>query len=219
MSPRAFPDFSGRTIDAGRLFLRKILGRGGTGVVYEATDIVDPARPTYAVKWLGLPKNSGMRREQQLEYLDRFDAEYLHHARVSDHPNVVTLHRVIDDAELRCKWLVLDYCPGGDLFDAITTRNPFWLNEERTRSICLQLIDAVAHCHARGIYRAYDSYVETQALADHALQTATSSPKTSLSPPTVTASISATSASRLRTPGAPKPSARADTTHLVSLVC
>jgi serine/threonine protein kinase len=153
MSDRTFDDFTGRTIDAGRLFLQSILGRGGHAVVYKAIDIIDPARPAYAVKWLGLPTHSRMRPDKEREHLDQLDAEYYHHARVADHPNVLTLHRIIDDTEFNCKWIVLDYCPGGDLFTAITERNPFWLNDERTRSICLQLVDAIAYCHARGIYR------------------------------------------------------------------
>jgi serine/threonine protein kinase len=42
------------------------------------------------------------------------------HTIASNHSNVVTLHRVIDSPEDPCVYVILDYCPDGDLFSMIT---------------------------------------------------------------------------------------------------
>jgi serine/threonine protein kinase len=154
-STTRFPIYTGDIIDGGRLQLLSVLGQGGFGVVYKAVDVLDPAHAVYAVKWLGLPTSSSHHQVSPGEHAQRLaklEHEADMHARVSDHPNILTLHRTVTDDERECRWMVSDYISGGDVFDAQTQRNPFWRNDERTRSICLQLIDAVAHCHRQGVY-------------------------------------------------------------------
>jgi serine/threonine protein kinase len=108
-----------------------------------------------AVKWLGLPTSSSRNQVspgKHAQRLAKLEHEADMHARVSDHPNILTLHRTIIDDKRKCRWMVSDYISGGDVFNAQTQRNPFRRNNEHTRSICLQLIDAVAHCHRQRVY-------------------------------------------------------------------
>jgi serine/threonine protein kinase len=151
--PSRFPNYSGQAIDSGRLVLLSVLGEGGSSVVYKAVDAIDPERPLYAVKWLGLPlAHENASADTRRAYLEGLDAEYFMHASVSDYPNIVTLHRIIVDDVRDCRWLVLDYHPGGDLFSSINEHNPLWKNEARTRRIFLQLVDAITHCHNRQVF-------------------------------------------------------------------
>jgi hypothetical protein len=145
--PATIPTYTGKIIDYGRLYLTSILGRGSFGIVYKAIDLQDSAQTAYAVKWVGHPGD-----QQDACGADYLNSEADNHSMVCDHPNIVTLHRVIDDRRRNCRWLVMAYIPGGPLIDAITTRHAFWRNETRARSVCLQLVSAVQHCHARGVY-------------------------------------------------------------------
>lgn len=149
----SFPDFTGKTIDRGRLLLQSQVGFGGAGVVYKALEIFGSHRCTYAVKWLGVPghlRNACVAEKE--EYQNRLANEVRLHGLVSDHPNVLTLHRVLEDRVHECYWMVLDWCPGGDMFNALTERNWWWRDEEKTKRVLLQLADAVAYCHVRGVY-------------------------------------------------------------------
>ncbi|MCJ1361442.1 hypothetical protein MMC16_000542 [Acarospora aff. strigata] len=71
------------------------------------------------------------------------------HARLGYHPNIVNLiHSFETDAHL---YLVLEFCPMGDLYEAIRVgRGP--LETEHVREFMLQLLDAVAHMHSKGLY-------------------------------------------------------------------
>jgi serine/threonine protein kinase len=151
MSTPRFPLYTGETIDAGRLRLHSILGQGGFGVVYRAYDT--STHKTYAVKWLGLPFEYRNNTDAEIDaYYALLRTEIDAHERASDLPGVVTLHRTVTDDTRSCFWLVLNFVRGGDVFDAVKLHNPFWCNEKRTRSVVLQLIDAVAALHAQKVY-------------------------------------------------------------------
>lgn len=183
----------GHTIADGRLELVSILGLGAYGVVYLARDTKhylhqQPFASTsaytasaarlasahgaasgfYAVKCLnkiGLDK-----RQRAFQH-----REITLHTMASGHPNVVSLHRVIDNADDPCVYVVLDYCPDGDLFSMITetqrymlpappstphcsTFTDFAFSPERRqmdaliRDVFDQILDAVEYCHRMGIY-------------------------------------------------------------------
>ena len=78
-----------------------------------------------------------------------FAEEVALHSMVTDHPGVLTLHRTFTYGGRA--YLVLDYCGGGTLLSAITSQGLFWYDDEAITRAFLQLCDAVAHCHRRGI--------------------------------------------------------------------
>ncbi|CAD6241808.1 unnamed protein product [Miscanthus lutarioriparius] len=61
--------------------------------------------------------------------------------------HVVALHAAFEDAD--AVHLVLDLCPGGDLFALVSARGP--LPEPEAAGLVAQLADALAGCHRRGV--------------------------------------------------------------------
>lgn len=123
------------------LELRSILGVGAYGVVYTAIDI--RTHIPYAVKALNkFGLDARQRRFQQREIR-------LHH-QASQHPNVVSLVRILDGQD--CTFVVIEYCPEGDLFTNITEKGRFVGNDPLAKHAFLQILDAVQYCHASGIY-------------------------------------------------------------------
>ncbi|PVH78714.1 kinase-like protein, partial [Cadophora sp. DSE1049] len=128
------------------LELKGILGTGAYGVVYSAIDHL--TQTWYAVKALSKTNANG-------EPLDRRQREFqsreiqLHYA-ASAHPNVVSMLKIVDDPE--CTYVVLEYCPEGDLFSNITERGRYVSNDALVRQAFLQILNAVEHCHRLGIY-------------------------------------------------------------------
>ncbi|ATY65731.1 negative regulator of sexual conjugation and meiosis [Cordyceps militaris] len=135
----------GRLLE-GTLQLTDILGTGAYGVVYAAVDITTGVR--YAVKCLSKYNADGSPLERrQVAYQQR---EISLHYKASAHANVVSLHRMIADVD--CLYVVLEYCPEGDLFLNITERGHYVGNDALAKQAFLQVLDAVEHCHSLGIY-------------------------------------------------------------------
>lgn len=140
--PRCFsPEDRLGLILANRLELTGILGVGAYGVVYTAVDI--HTNISYAVKALN---KSGL-DPRQLKYQQR--EIRLHHL-ASQHPNVVSLVRIMDSMD--CTYVVMEYCPEGDLFSSITDKGNYVTNDPLVKRVFLQLLDAVQFCHSLGIY-------------------------------------------------------------------
>jgi serine/threonine protein kinase len=126
---------------AGRLQLTGILGVGAYGVVYTAVDI--QTNTPYAVKALNkLGLEPRQRKFQQREI-------QLHH-QASAHPNVASLVKIMDAPD--CTYVVIEYCPEGDLFSNITEQGKFVGNDAMAKRAFLQILDAVEYCHSIGIY-------------------------------------------------------------------
>ncbi|KAL9027177.1 MAG: hypothetical protein Q9196_004264, partial [Gyalolechia fulgens] len=126
---------------ANRLELTGILGVGAYGVVYTAVDI--HTRVPYAVKALNkIGLDPRQRRFQQREI-------QLHHE-ASHHPNVVSLVKIMDSCD--CTFVVLEFCPEGDLFSSITESGRYLGNDVMAKQAFLQILDAVHFCHSIGIY-------------------------------------------------------------------
>ena len=142
----------GKTLDAGRLELVEVLGEGAYGVVYLAVERLDdtatsskasaPAKQ-YAVKVLNRAADWSVVGQCQ-------SREIVTHKIASSHPHVLTLHDVLEDEA--ALYLVMDYCPGGDLFSAIVERHAFAQNDALLKSVFVQIVDAVQSCHDQGIY-------------------------------------------------------------------
>jgi serine/threonine protein kinase len=126
---------------AGSIELTGILGIGAYGTVYKARDIVTDAQ--YAVKALNKVGLDARQRKFQ-------DREIQLHYAASQHPNVVSLVKMLDSAE--CTYVVIEYCPEGDLFSKITEEGHYVGDDFKARHVFLQILSAVQHCHSRGIY-------------------------------------------------------------------
>jgi serine/threonine protein kinase len=126
---------------AGWLELTSILGVGAYGVVYTAIDI--HTNIPYAVKALNKAGLEPRQRKFQQREIR------LHHL-ASQHPNVVSLVRILDSPD--CTFVVIEFCPEGDLFTNITERGYFVGNDNLAKHAFLQILDAVEYCHSIGIY-------------------------------------------------------------------
>ncbi|KAG2014895.1 hypothetical protein GB937_006353 [Aspergillus fischeri] len=126
---------------ADRLELTSILANGADGVVYKGIDI--HTNVVYAVKAL----NKVGLDARQLQFQQR---EIRLHHRVSEHPNVVSLVNIMDSVD--CTYMVMEFCPEGDLFSSITEEGNFVGNDPLAKRVFLQMLDAVHYCHSLGVY-------------------------------------------------------------------
>ncbi|KAL2021301.1 hypothetical protein VTK56DRAFT_7272 [Thermocarpiscus australiensis] len=155
------------------LQLTGIVGTGAYGVVYSAVDIKTNVR--YAVKCLSKfnPDGTPLDRRQVAFQTREIRLHYL----ASAHPNVVSILKIIDYPD--CIYVVLEYCPEGDLFYNITECGQYVGKDQLAKKVFLQILDAVEHCHSLGIYHRdlkpenilVSDFGETVKLADFGLAT------------------------------------------------
>ncbi|MET7740803.1 protein kinase [Streptomyces sp. NPDC005385] len=109
---------SGRRIIDGRFALEARLGSGGMGLVWRARDLVlDRAVALKEVR----PSDPGL-AEFDPDGAAMLRARVLREARALarvDHPNVVTIHHVVDGGEHTYPWLVMELVTGGSLQDRL----------------------------------------------------------------------------------------------------
>lgn len=138
----------GYRIDNGHIKLMSVLGVGGNGVVYKAVecfddDIPEPPEPRqYAVKALS---KVGLEPRQ----VRNLESEFELHTQVSGHPHIVTFHGIVEEDDFL--FILLDYVPGGDIFDMMELHRAYLGKDDLIKSVFLQLIDAVEHIHSLGI--------------------------------------------------------------------
>jgi len=67
-----------------------------------------------------------------------------------DHPNVVKFREFI--SEEKNGWIVMEYISGVNLFELLASNNFKPLNDLRVKSLFLQLVKALQHCHSKGVF-------------------------------------------------------------------
>ncbi|MEV4331401.1 protein kinase [Streptomyces sp. NPDC049597] len=109
---------SDRRVIDGRFELEARLGGGGMGMVWRARDLVlDRAVALKEVR----PSDPGL-AEYDPEAAAMLRARVLREARALarvDHPNVVTIHHVVDGGGLTYPWIVMELVTGGSLQDRL----------------------------------------------------------------------------------------------------
>ncbi|WP_280875047.1 serine/threonine-protein kinase [Streptomyces pseudovenezuelae] len=138
---------TGRRVVDGRFELESRLGGGGMGTVWRARDLllhrsvavkeVRPADPDLAEYD---PPSARMLRERVLR-----EARAL--ARVQ-HPNVVTIHHIVDGGEGTYPWLVMELVEGGSLADRLA-RGP--MAPADAARLGRGVLDALRAAHAAGV--------------------------------------------------------------------
>jgi len=121
------------------------LNHGSFGMVFKAKDLY--TGDIVAVKCLA--KSSAASLGLSAFAIDDRSEELAIHLRIGSHPNIVNL---VDSFETQHHtFLVLEYCPNGDLYEAIRLgRGP--LETSHVREFMLQLVSAVEYMHSKGIY-------------------------------------------------------------------
>lgn len=109
---------SGRRVIDGRFELEARLGGGGMGMVWRARDLVlDRAVALKEVR----PSDPGL-AEYDPQAAATLRARVLREARALarvDHPNVVTIHHVVDGGDHAYPWIVMELVTGGSLQDRL----------------------------------------------------------------------------------------------------
>lgn len=129
-----------------RLQFLRTLGSGAYGVVHLAKDVLTGIQ--YAVKVLNKFTADGFPLDARQQHFQ--NTEMRLHYEVSAHPNIVSLLRILDHQN--CTYVVMEYCPEGDLFLNITEHGRYVGNDKAAKDVFLQILDAVAHCHRHGVY-------------------------------------------------------------------
>ncbi|KAH8879408.1 kinase-like protein [Thozetella sp. PMI_491] len=121
------------------------LNHGSFGMVFMARDI--KTGKTVAIKCL--TKRAAANDAGFDLAIDDKSEELVLHRRLAHHPNVVNL---LDSFETDAHvYLVLEFCEQGDLYEAIRMgHGP--LETEHVRRFMLELVDAVAYMHSKGVY-------------------------------------------------------------------
>jgi serine/threonine-protein kinase len=139
MPPTPADPLLGQPLD-GKFLIEKLLGVGGMGRVYKATQL--SLDKQVCVKVL----HRTMMGDPTL--IGRFKREARAASRLN-HPNSVTVIDFGQTAEDGSLYLVMEYIPGNDLGKVIREERPF--SEQRIVIIMDQVLSALADAHAAGI--------------------------------------------------------------------
>ncbi|CAM5672860.1 Serine/threonine-protein kinase PknD [Streptomyces glaucescens] len=131
----------GRVI-AGRYRLEALLGRGGMGLVWRATDQL--LRRRVAVKEIA--QDASLSPEESRRQCDRILREARAVARLS-HPHVIVVHDVVVHDER--PYIVMELIDGGSLADRISAQGP--VDAYEAARIGVHLLGALRTAHAAGV--------------------------------------------------------------------
>ncbi|KAH0463778.1 hypothetical protein IEQ34_006564 [Dendrobium chrysotoxum] len=118
--------------------LGELLGRGQFGSVYQCISV--STGEDFAVKIIDKFSGCFDRRLVYSEIKFTLLASF-------ENPRSVQIHQVYED--ITAIYLILDLCPGPDLFDRIVSHGPFF--ESEAAALITELVEAIAECHRRGI--------------------------------------------------------------------
>ncbi|KAG2172527.1 hypothetical protein INT44_002542 [Umbelopsis vinacea] len=120
----------------GQYRIKEPIGSGAYGCVFKAVHVFYGT--WHALKCIPKEKETRYQHIKEVNF----------HTRLSRHPHIVTLEKVIETATEIWLALELGQC---DLFSWITDKRSFALSEQCIRKMFLQIIDAVSYCHSQGI--------------------------------------------------------------------
>src|SRR5262245_29417948 len=124
------PSLTGRAF--GRYEIGPLIGAGGMGEVYAATDV--ELRREVAIK-IGFSKDADLRLKREAQ-----------HASQLNHPHICTIHEVgVSDGET---YIVMEYIAGRRLQELIPPEG--WSTDSVVR-YGMQIADALAHAHRHGV--------------------------------------------------------------------
>jgi serine/threonine protein kinase len=144
-SPSAsVPDLTGRYIHHNLYRCDRVIGRGAWGIVYLGTKITEPGSK-YAIKAISTLDRDG-------RVLDNIAREVaLQTAACSFTDGVLRIIDTSEDHELGLLYIITEYCPDGDLLEAILA-GKYVRKDDLIRDVFLQLVDAVETCHKQSIF-------------------------------------------------------------------
>ncbi|CAA7388024.1 unnamed protein product [Spirodela intermedia] len=119
--------------------LGRELGRGEFGVTYLCSDRV--TKEEYACKSISKSK---LRAAVDVEDVRR---EVAIMSALPQHPNIVGLHAVYEDAD--AVHIIMELCAGGELFDRIVSRGHY--SERAAAAVLRTVAEVIRMCHAHGI--------------------------------------------------------------------
>jgi len=132
---RSSEPYPGYSVLEGQYELHETVGTGGFAKVKVATHLVTGDKVAIKI----------MDKKQLGEDLPRVRLE-IAAMKVLRHQNICKLLQVVEtDSKI---FMVLEYCPGGELFDYIVDRER--LNEDESRAFFRQIVAAVAYIHQSG---------------------------------------------------------------------
>ncbi|KAK9893193.1 kinase-like protein [Cystobasidium minutum MCA 4210] len=118
----------------------KKIGDGGFGQVFKVTRPQDGKE--FAIKILTMGNIPEVR--------ERFHQEALL-LKTLRHPNIVSIEEFSEDPTAACLYIVMEYCPGGDLQKALDIRRVLKqpMEEQQVLHIFLQILLGLHFCHTR----------------------------------------------------------------------
>ena len=134
----------GRPASIGRYDVRREIGRGMMGVVYEAVDTV--LGRTIALKTIHLAFPTAVHEREEFER--RFFAEAQIAARLS-HPNIVVVHDVGRDPETGTLFIALEHLDGQPLSTLVSPASPLPWHE--ALRIVQRVAEGLHHAHGQGV--------------------------------------------------------------------
>ncbi|KAI0027918.1 kinase-like domain-containing protein, partial [Vararia minispora EC-137] len=139
-------DLVGKTVLDGRLKIVRLVGKGAFGAVYH---VIDDQSRDYALKALA-PSPRHIRSDLYMRQFDaQFELECVAHCAVNGHPNVASILECFEENDIR--FILMEYCSGYSLNQHIANTARFWRNDKEIKRVFTQILDAVAHCHSRGV--------------------------------------------------------------------